>query len=98
LIRACAAEGIDELVSQHEVVDEHGRFVARLDLAQPALRRGFEYDGLEAHNPRRWQRDERRYEQLRALGWEIEPITKLDLLPGERRLRTIADRWLRRAA
>jgi hypothetical protein len=98
LIRACATEGITGLVCQHDVYDDSGRFLARLDLAQPELRRGFEYDGLEPHSPRAWERDEARYARLRALGWEIESITKLDLLPGERRLRTIADRWLRRVA
>ena len=75
--------------------DEAGEFVARLDLAQPAWKRAFEYDGVDAHNPRRWGRDEPRYARLKALGWEVEPITKLDLLPGERRLRDIAERWRR---
>jgi hypothetical protein len=98
LIRAAALEGIHGLVAQFEVYDEHGEFVARLDLAQPELRRGFEYDGVEAHNPRRWSRDEARYARLAALGWEVESMTKLDLLPGERRLRDIAARWRRPAA
>jgi hypothetical protein len=93
LLRAAAVEGIHGLVPQFDVFDERGRFVARLDLAQPDRRRGFEYDGVETHNPRRWARDEPRYARLRALGWEIEPISKLDLLPGERRLRDIARRW-----
>jgi hypothetical protein len=93
LIRMAAIEGIHGLVAQHHVFDERGRFVARLDLAQPERRRGFEYDGVEAHNPRHWARDEARYARLRALGWQVEPVTKLDLLPGERRLRDIARRW-----
>jgi hypothetical protein len=93
LIRVAGVEGIHRLVAQHEVFDERGVFVARLDLAQPELRRAFEYDGVEAHNPRRWARDEPRYARLRALGWEVETITKLDLLPGERRIRDIARRW-----
>ena len=93
LLRAAAVEGIVDLVPQYEVFDDAGGFVARLDLAQPRQRRGFEYDGVEWHNPRQWARDETRYSRLRAVGWSIEPITKLDLLPGERRLRDIAARW-----
>ena len=98
LLRLCATEGITGLVCQHEVFDDDGGFVARLDVAQPEWRRALEYDGVEAHNPRRWDRDEPRYARLRALGWEVEPVTKVDLLPGERRLRTIADRWTRARA
>lgn len=93
LLRQAAELGIVGLVAQYEVEDEAGRFVARLDLAQPERRRGFEYDGVEVHNPRHWGRDETRYARLRALGWEIESITKLDLCPGEPRLRDIARRW-----
>ena len=93
LIRQAAELGIVGLVPQYEVEDERGVFVARLDLAQPERRRGFEYDGVEVHNPRHWGRDETRYARLRALGWEIESITKLDLCPGEPRLRDIARRW-----
>lgn len=95
LVRLAAVEGIHGLVPQYEVFDESGAFVARLDLADPVGRRAFEYDGVAAHDPRRWDRDEARYARLDALGWRIEPITKLDLLPGERRLREIAEHWRR---
>jgi hypothetical protein len=94
LLRSLGDLGLTGLVTQHEVFDADGGFVARLDVADPQRRRGLEYDGVEAHNPRRWDRDEPRYAALRALGWAIEPVTKLDLLPGEPRLRRIADVWL----
>lgn len=93
LLRSAEAEGIVGLVAQHEVRDVAGGFVARLDLALPAQRCGFEYDGVRHHGPRQWGRDEARYARLHALGWRIEPISKLDLLPGERRLRDVAVRW-----
>lgn len=98
LLRLLIDLGLTGLVTQHEVLDSHGQFVARLDLAQPAYRRGFEYDGRNPHNPRRWLRDEPRYERLRQLGWDIQPVTKLDLLPGEPRLPEIARRWAVRGA
>lgn len=94
LLRTLAELGVTDVVTQHEVHGDDGAFVARLDVADPVARRGLEYDGVEAHNPRRWTRDEPRYQALRALGWRIDPVTKLDLLPGEARLRRIAEEWL----
>ena len=97
LLRLLGELGVTGLVSQHVVVDEAGEFVARLDLAAPEHRRGFEYDGVEAHTPRRWSRDEPRSARLRALGWGVDTVTKLDLLPGEPRLRDIVASWSWRA-
>lgn len=94
LLRSLAELGVTGVVTQHEVYDADGLFVARLDIADPQRRRALEYDGVEAHNPRRWERDEPRYAALRRLGWRIDAVTKLDLLPGEPRLRQIADDWL----
>lgn len=93
LLRLLAGLGVTRLVSQHRVFDESGAFVARLDLADPQRRHGFEYDGVETHNPRRWARDELRYARLQALGWRVDTVTKLDLLPGEPRLRDIVAAW-----
>lgn len=98
LLRLLADLGIGDVVTQHEVRTPDGAFVARLDVAQPANQRGFEYDGARHHGPRAWSRDEPRYARLRALGWDIVPVTKADLLPGETRLHGIADRWLRSLA
>jgi hypothetical protein len=94
LIRRMSELGLDGLVRQHEVHDDEGSFVARLDLADPARRKALEYEGVEPHNPRRWERDEARYARLLALGWDLETVGKLDLLPGEPRLAAIARRWL----
>jgi hypothetical protein len=93
LVRLLRELGVEEITTQHEVYDESGRFVARLDLAAPEKRRALEYDSVEHHGPNRWARDEPRYQRLRALGWDVESVTKLDLLPGEPRLRQIAQRW-----
>ena len=90
-LRLLAELGLDDLVSQHEVFDADGCFVARLDLASPERRLGFEYDGVEFHGPRAWQRDEARYMRLRAAGWRVESLDKLDLLPGEPRLRRLLE-------
>jgi hypothetical protein len=92
-LRLLAELGCDDLVAQHQVFDADGGFVARLDLASPRRRLGFEYDGVEFHGPRAWQRDEARYERLRAAGWRVETLDKADLLPGETRLRRLVEAW-----
>jgi len=89
LLRGLAELGVTELVSQYEVYDDAGSFVARLDLADPARRWGLEYDGVESHGARAWVRDETRYARLAALGWRVDAVSKLDLLPGETRLRDL---------
>jgi hypothetical protein len=91
-LRLLAELGVEGLVAQYEVLDEHGTFVARLDLAAPDRRLGFEYDGVRFHGPRTWGRDEARYVRLRALGWTVESLDKLDLLRGEPRLRRLVER------
>ncbi|MBA2280056.1 MAG: hypothetical protein H0W25_02335 [Acidimicrobiia bacterium] len=99
LLRQLQAEGASGVVTQHEVRNERGLFVARLDVAVPDLHVGLEYDGTLAHSPRSWDRDESRYAELRRVGWQVAPVSKLDLVPGEPRLRDLVRSWqLRRAA
>ena len=93
-LRLLTELGVDGLVAQHDVFDEDGGFVARLDLAAPSRRLGFEYDGARFHGPRQWARDEARYARLRTLGWTVESLDKLDLLPGEPRLRRLVQQRL----
>lgn len=93
LLRLLRELGLTGLVTQHEVHDRAGRFVARLDVASPAHRRGFEYDGVQFHGPRAWARDERRFQILRDAGWVVHDVSKLDLLPGEPRLRNLVRSW-----
>lgn len=94
LLRRCGELGLVGLVPQFEVVDEVGEFVARVDLARPEHKHALEYEGVDPHNPRRWCRDEPRYARLRALGWDVQPVSKLDLCPGEPRLPDLARRWM----
>lgn len=85
-VRMLLGLGADGVRTQHEVGDDEGRFVARLDVAIPGRRHGFEYDSDRWHNPRHWARDEARYARLRAIGWRVDPVCKLDLLPSSTRL------------
>ena len=98
LLRQLAELGVADLVTQYAVYDADGLFVARLDIARPTRRKSLEYDSVLHHNPRQWTRDEPRYQRLRAAGWDVEGVTKADLMPGSPRLAQIVDRWNRDAA
>jgi len=86
LLRVLGGLGVVGVVTQHEIRDESGRLVGRVDAAVPDRRIGFEYDSDRWHNPRRWDRDEPRYAAFRALGWRVQPVCKHDLLPSSTRL------------
>jgi len=94
LLRLLGELGVVGLVPQHSVYDADGAFIGRLDLARPELRCGLEYDSVRFHNPRTWERDERRYAAFRRAGWDVAGVSKADLVPGESRLAAIAGRWL----
>lgn len=89
LLRRIERWGLPQPERQFELYDTAGGFVARLDLAGPARRRGLEYDGREFHGPRQWEADEVRLARIDALGWRIERVEKVDLLDGAERLRHV---------
>ncbi|MFD6092535.1 hypothetical protein ACFWGN_10480 [Oerskovia sp. NPDC060338] len=66
-----ALEGFPRLVAQHDLHDLAGSFVARLDLANPELRVGIEYDGAYHLDPDQAARDGVRRERVRANGWQL---------------------------
>jgi hypothetical protein len=61
--------GLPRAVSQYEVFDAVGVFVARLDLAYVAEKVAVEYDGADHWEQRR--HDDRRRDRLRSLGWTV---------------------------
>lgn len=82
-IRRIRTFGLPAPVTQHEVLDEDGRFVARLDMAWPEERVAREYDSLRFHGPDRIEPDEERLQGLERLGWAVEPLYRYHLLPNE---------------
>ncbi|HWB35617.1 MAG TPA: hypothetical protein VHA75_06290, partial [Rugosimonospora sp.] len=70
--------GLPPPVPQYEVLDG-GAFVARVDLAWPALRLALEYDGHWHSDLGQLTRDRRRVRALAALGWYVYPVTAADL-------------------
>lgn len=71
--------GVPPPQTQVRVFDEYGQVVARLDMAWPELKIALEYDG-DHHwtNRGQLQRDIRRTEMLRELGWIVIRVTALD--------------------
>jgi very-short-patch-repair endonuclease len=72
--------------AQHEV-RHRGRLVARLDFAYPSLRVGIETHGFRWHGGReRWQRDIRRDNRLKRMGWTVLVYTWEDVVDRPRRV------------
>lgn len=73
------AAGLAEPVVQFEVRD-HGRFLARVDLAYPGMRIAIEYEG-DGHRRSRvqWRRDIARQRDLDDHGWIVIRLTESDL-------------------
>lgn len=68
LVRA----GLPPAVSQWEVRDRDGAFVARVDLAWPGARLVVEADGFAFHSDRgAYRSDRRRLNALERLGWRV---------------------------
>ncbi len=87
--------GIDALEPQHEVFDENGVFVARVDLAVVDSRIAVEYDGVHHLTPEQQAKDAIRRQRLAMLGWLEVTLNSQDIHQPERlisRVRTALDR------
>jgi very-short-patch-repair endonuclease len=83
LLQLLRAHGFRDVVTQHEVFDAAGRFVARLDLAIPGARVGIEYDSDEWHaDELSLARDSERRSRAFAAGWTILTVRRLELRRG----------------
>lgn len=82
-IRRVRSFGLPVPVTQHEITDEHGAFVARVDLAWPEEMVAREYDSDRHHGPERTEHDERRRQRLEALGWRVDTIHRRNLRPSD---------------
>lgn len=73
-------------VTQYEVRDESGLFVARLDLAYPEHKLGIEYEGDHHRRREAFQRDLRRINALRACGWTVLRFAAMDIYREPRKV------------
>jgi hypothetical protein len=72
--------GIPDPVRQYEVLDPHGDFVARVDLAWPQQRVVVEVESYRYHSsPQSFARDSERRHRLEALGWIVIRVTPAEL-------------------
>jgi len=71
--------GLPEPVANFEVFCD-GVWIARVDLAYPALKIAIEYEG-EHHlvDPVQWARDLARYDRLAEAGWRVIRVTKQEV-------------------
>lgn len=65
--------GLPEPALNHDVYDEHGRFLACVDLAYPERKVAVEYHGVLHHS--RYAADVERIAALRAAGWTVIEVT-----------------------
>lgn len=73
--------GLPPPVLQHEVRTEHGRLVARVDLAWPQQRLLVEVDGFAFHSDRlAYRRDREKMNDLERLGWRVLRVTWEDVV------------------
>lgn len=82
-IRRIRTFGLPAPVTQHEVFDHDGRFVARLDMAWPEHLVGREYVSARWHRPDRIEDDELRLQRLEELGWSMDNLYRHQLHAGE---------------
>jgi very-short-patch-repair endonuclease len=73
-------------VTQFEVRDGSGLFVARLDLAYPEHKLGIEYEGDHHRDRSAFQRDLRRINALRACGWTVLRFAASDIYREPRKV------------
>jgi len=80
------AAGFGPFASNLELSDGRGSFVARVDLALPALRIAIEYEGDHHRDPVQWRKDVARRRRIEALGWIYIAVTQADLTDPRRLL------------
>jgi very-short-patch-repair endonuclease len=97
LLRLMVVEaGFPRPTLQHTVRDDRGYFVARVDLAWPALKLALEYDGSHHDDPAQIALDRRRLNALHMCGWRVLVVDRHQMQDEAGVIGTI--RVMRRAA
>lgn len=88
--------GFPEPELQVPVVAADGTVLGRIDCGWSPVRVGIEYDSERHHGESAWASDVARQRAVEAEGWTLLRADKVDLRPGQRRLRDDLDRvWPR---
>lgn len=88
----CLAAGLPEPELNVHLYDDHGRFVAMVDLAWMAQRMASEYEGKHHQHRGQFRADILRRERVEDIGWRLSRFTGDDLYlrPAETVLRMAA--------
>jgi hypothetical protein len=86
VLRRICEWGLPMPLCEYEIRNEHGEWVATVDFVWPAWWFVLEYDGGEAHGPRRRCLDARRQAEVEDVGYRVERADKYDLRPSSTRL------------
>jgi hypothetical protein len=86
VLRRICEWGLPMPLCEYEIHNEHGEWVATVDFAWPAWWFVLEYDGGEAHGPRRRRLDARRQAEVEDIGYRVERADRFDLRPSSMRL------------
>jgi hypothetical protein len=98
LARMIVAAGFPVPDRQVEILDAHGRFVARCDLGYRPLRVVLEYEGTGGHGPRTMIADRRRANAITAAGWTLLTATAATLGRGRQAFLDALEALVSRAA
>jgi very-short-patch-repair endonuclease len=99
LLQALRKNGLPEPVTQHEVTDAAGNFVARTDAAYPAFRIALEYDSLQQHSDEfQIAHDAARRNRLLAAGYVVISVRHGDLKCGGTEVCDLIAATMRRTA
>jgi very-short-patch-repair endonuclease len=100
LVEACLClRGFPPWVRQHEVFDGDGEFIARIDLACPALRLGVEAHSKKFHfGAGPGPGDQRRDDEMSAVGWDVTYVGWYSATHESEAVAEIIERIARRRA
>jgi len=82
VLRRISDWGLPPPVCEHEIRNEHGEWVATVDFAWLPWWFVLEYDGGEAHGPRRRRLDARRQAAIERIGYRVERADRFDVRPS----------------
>ena len=86
VLRRICEWGFPMPLCEYEIRDDHGEWVATVDFAWPDWWFVMEYDGGEAHGPRRRRLDARRQAAVEDIGFRVERTDRSDARPSSTRL------------
>jgi hypothetical protein len=86
VLRRICEWGFPMPLCEYDVRNDRGEWLATVDFIWPAWAFVLEYDGGEAHGPRRRRLDARRQAALEAIGLRVERTNRFDARPSSTRL------------